>query len=247
MYIYDHDNDPNVNEKLKEYFGSLILAIYALFQCVSGGISWREVGSPLTQVHWTNGFVLSFFIFFMLYVALNIITGIFLDSAVKGAQADRHHAIQEAVHSEKQTMTQMQDFFKEADKDKSGTITIDELHEHLKSKTVRAHLKGLGIEVDDAPSIFRLLDLDGSGEITIQEFVFGCMKMKGNAKSMDVATLIHENRRTKRYMSNMFNSLRDEMQKSRQSQEEMTKQILTNASPISARFSYPPTLASSLL
>merc|ERR1712023_172002 len=52
-----------------------------------------------------------------------------------------------------------------------------------------------GIDVAEAKGIFNLLDLDKSGSVTIEEFVFGLMRIKGAAKAVDTATLIYENKR----------------------------------------------------
>mmetsp|Transcript_118861 Transcript_118861/g.222189 ORF Transcript_118861/g.222189 Transcript_118861/m.222189 type:complete len:91 (-) Transcript_118861:130-402(-) len=43
--------------------------------------------------------------------------------------------------------------------------------------------------------LFKLLDIDGSGAVGIEEFVIGCMRLKGSAKSIDLATLMYENKR----------------------------------------------------
>lgn len=42
--------------------------------------------------------------------------------------------------------------------------------------------------------IFQLLD-DGSGIVSIDEFVMGFLRLKGNAKAVDLVTLMYENRK----------------------------------------------------
>lgn len=79
--------------------------------------------------------------------------------------------------------------------DTSGTMTLAEFEHVLSSKEVRAYLDALGIEVDKAKGLFQLLDLDMSGEISIDEFTFGCNRLKGGAKSIDLATLMMHSRR----------------------------------------------------
>jgi len=37
-----------------------------------------------------------------------------------------------------------------------------------------------------------MLDLDDSGEVDMEEFVSGCLRLKGNAKSIDIHTLMFE-------------------------------------------------------
>merc|ERR1712046_392970 len=40
--------------------------------------------------------------------------------------------------------------------------------------------------------LFKLLDLDGSDEIDAEEFVNGCMRLHGLAKSIDLATFMFD-------------------------------------------------------
>merc|ERR1712194_930483 len=57
-----------------------------------------------------------------------------------------------------------------------------------------AYFEALDLEVDDARAFFRLLDVDGSGHIDIDEFCDGCMKLKGEARSFDLNCMIYEAR-----------------------------------------------------
>merc|ERR1712032_538992 len=82
-----------------------------------------------------------------------------------------------------------------ADLDGSGTISELEFEQHLDDARIRAHLRSMGLEVDEARGLFKLLDIDKSGEIGIDEFVFGCCRLKGGAKAIDLATLMYENKR----------------------------------------------------
>mmetsp|Transcript_13505 Transcript_13505/g.38700 ORF Transcript_13505/g.38700 Transcript_13505/m.38700 type:complete len:112 (+) Transcript_13505:2-337(+) len=48
--------------------------------------------------------------------------------------------------------------------------------------------------------MFRLIDLDEDGKVSAQEFVTGCMCLKGGAKTMDVAALLREVHKLSRAM-----------------------------------------------
>ena len=92
-------------------------------------------------------------------------------------------------------MGMLKDHFFESDINGDGTITIEEFQTHLKDPKVRAHLASVGLAVHEALGLFKLLDVDHSGGIAIEEFVVGCMRLKGGAKSIDLATLMYENKR----------------------------------------------------
>merc|ERR1719254_370402 len=81
------------------------------------------------------------------------------------------------------------------DEEESGMILLDQFVHYLKDDRVNSYMKALKINTEDANQLFRLLDTDDSGEIYIDEFVEGCMKLKGEAKSMDLHVMMCENRR----------------------------------------------------
>merc|ERR1719335_349068 len=47
---------------------------------------------------------------------------------------------------------------------------------------------------DEAEQLFVLLDPHKSGEVSIDDFVKGCVRMKGGAKSVDIQTLLFQNK-----------------------------------------------------
>mmetsp|Transcript_83653 Transcript_83653/g.132224 ORF Transcript_83653/g.132224 Transcript_83653/m.132224 type:complete len:588 (-) Transcript_83653:86-1849(-) len=192
--ILDGKDHPRAIE-LKEYFPSVVETIYTLYACMSGGVSWKDVSDDLNDIHWTNGCALAFYVFFTLMVVSNILTGIFVDTAIQSASSDREEVIQEQMENQKSELMLLKATFEEADADKSGQITMKEFQEHLESRSVRAHFASIGIQVHEALGLFKLLDQDHSGEVSIEEFVMGCVRLKGGAKGIDLATLMYENKR----------------------------------------------------
>ena len=41
-------------------------------------------------------------------------------------------------------------------------------------------------------SFFKLLDLDSGGAVEIEEFLMGCLRLRGSARAIDIAKLIHD-------------------------------------------------------
>jgi len=210
---------------LKDRFGSLVMAGFTLYQAVTGGLNWGHIGEALVALDWTHGLMLAFYIFFTMTALLNIITGIFVDSAIHSAQADRDEVIQDQMRSTSSALSEMQRLFEAADVDRSGTITVEEFEQHLQEGGVRAHLSAIGIEVGEAKGLFKLLDLDKSGEVTIEEFVYGCMRLKGGAKSIDLANLMYENKRMAQQWQRFFAYCRGEFEQSRLSQARLEDRL----------------------
>eukprot|EP00746_Dinoflagellata_sp_MGD_P118721 gnl/MRDRNA2_/MRDRNA2_54825_c0_seq2.p1 gnl/MRDRNA2_/MRDRNA2_54825_c0~~gnl/MRDRNA2_/MRDRNA2_54825_c0_seq2.p1 ORF type:complete len:147 (+),score=19.56 gnl/MRDRNA2_/MRDRNA2_54825_c0_seq2:95-535(+) len=58
-------------------------------------------------------------------------------------------------------------------------------------------MRHIGLELDgvlSARGLFTLLDFDRSGAVDIDEFIFGIARLKGYAKSLDLARLVHVQR-----------------------------------------------------
>ncbi|EEQ99080.1 hypothetical protein Pmar_PMAR019728 [Perkinsus marinus ATCC 50983] len=47
-------------------------------------------------------------------------------------------------------------------------------------------MKMIDLPVADAEELFMVLDYDGSGELSVDEFIGGCVRMKGLAQSKDL-------------------------------------------------------------
>jgi len=80
--------------------------------------------------------------------------------------------------------------FEKADADDSATLSSRELKVHLQHPRVKAYFAALDIDPSEADIIFTLLDVDKSGEISIDEFVNGTMKLKGHAKNLDIMSMM---------------------------------------------------------
>ena len=55
----------------------------------------------------------------------------------------------------------------------------------------------LGISTDDIWGLFLLIDADHNGVVDLEEFINGCMQLRGPAKSLQVARMSYENKITR--------------------------------------------------
>merc|ERR1712179_808685 len=66
-------------------------------------------------------------------------------------------------------------------------------------------LEALDINASDAKTLFCLLDYDQSDAIDTEEFIEGCFKLRGEAKSFDVLTLLRSNERNMKTQTAFIN------------------------------------------
>merc|ERR1712008_293823 len=81
------------------------------------------------------------------------------------------------------------------DSDGSGMLNEEEMDRLLQDTELLAYMNAIGVDSTEAKGLFTLLDDDGSGNISIDEFVTGFLRLKGSAKAVDMVTLMYENRK----------------------------------------------------
>eukprot|EP00927_Polykrikos_kofoidii_P084500 TRINITY_DN8915_c0_g2_i1.p1 TRINITY_DN8915_c0_g2~~TRINITY_DN8915_c0_g2_i1.p1 ORF type:complete len:614 (+),score=93.86 TRINITY_DN8915_c0_g2_i1:233-1843(+) len=179
-------------------WGTIPRSMYTLFMAITNGIDWSEAARPIAYVGLEWVLILMIFIIFCTIAVLNVVTGVFCQSAIVSAQRDRELVIQNLLENKETHVSniknQFYNMFSNMDKDASGTISVDEFEHHINDEKVSGFFVLLDIDSSDAFSLFKLLDEDGSGAIDAEEFVDGCLRLQGNARSIDLAKVRHENK-----------------------------------------------------
>jgi len=198
-YLLDHadETSPERKQQLLLAFGSVESAMLSLYKSVTGGADWQEFfdnpGSVqmLEGTGFVNKLFFVFFIFFIQIALLNILTGIFVENAMKLAQPDRDSLAferrkRDVAESEELTRLCMQ-----VDTNNSGTISAEEFY--AMNRKMRNYFAVMGLDITDAECFFEMLAaLHDDQEVDIPTFVTGCMKLKGTATSLDLQRLMFE-------------------------------------------------------
>jgi len=215
MAVTEQYKDANADTQLllNLYYGTLPEAVLTLFASICGGADWLDVMKPIRDLGWLFqlGFVL--YIFFMTFGVMNIVIGTFVDQAWEVSQRDRDATIARELDKTKEYATNIRRFFFEADKDRSGMLSWEEFQKHLDDDRVKAYFQTLELDVSQARALFMLFDVDESHEVGIDEFICGCMRLKGTAKSIDVNMLLYENEQIMNKLSNFIHSVDMQLRK----------------------------------
>lgn len=196
---------------MKAYFGNLYETMVTLLASATGGNDWIMYADLLRLCSPKEVYMMifMFYIVFTVVGLLNVVTGIFVDSAVCTRTEDE--VIETWKTEQKNTSETLRNIFKDGDADDSGTMTITEFRAHLLNPWVRAYFSGLEIDPSDAVSIFTLIAREGCDEVEISEFVSGVMKLKGHAKSVDVLTLMYDSAMQTANQNKFMNYVEDQL------------------------------------
>merc|ERR1712190_430099 len=205
-------------EKISLSYGNLVSSCVTLIASISGGLDWIDASWPLLQIDPIYLIIYLVFVMFCVFGLMNILTGIFVANTTEVSQVDRDLVIRAQLNDRKSFANQLKNILRSVDKDATGTISKEEMLEHLMSDEPDAYLKTLDVTVSDAQGVFKLLDVTGSGEVSIDEFVLSLMRFQGSARAVDVATLLYEGKRSEArwnaymdYIEEQFDVLRSRL------------------------------------
>lgn len=203
LALGDPNAVPMCHGTMKLYWSSLPGSMLTLFQGITGGLDWGQTVPALLEISVVLVIALTAYIGFMVFAVLNVVTGIFCNTAIETASADKELAVMTQLANQKQYAESIRGIFKEIDQDGSEEITIDEFQRGMANEKLAAYFASVDIDVSDAWTLFSLIDGDRSGVIDLEEFVAGCIQLRGSAKAIHIARVNYEHKITKQMLQEL--------------------------------------------
>eukprot|EP00927_Polykrikos_kofoidii_P058777 TRINITY_DN5351_c0_g1_i3.p1 TRINITY_DN5351_c0_g1~~TRINITY_DN5351_c0_g1_i3.p1 ORF type:complete len:613 (+),score=108.13 TRINITY_DN5351_c0_g1_i3:15-1853(+) len=175
--------DGHGNAPLDVYFGSLSLSMLSLLQAITGGFDWNDVCISLRELGTVFGLApFLAYVFFTTIALLNVISGVFLEAAMERAREEREIYLVESARV----------VFAAADTDRSGLITWPNFRKAMENTDVCNFFDAIDLDISEAKNLFDLLDISADGKVSAEEFLSGCLRVRGPAKSLDLMVLSNE-------------------------------------------------------
>ncbi|CAE8636687.1 unnamed protein product [Polarella glacialis] len=192
-------DDPTM-ENMLLLFGSVQKAMLSLFMATTSGCDWQDLyRNMIEDMDWLTAAMFLFFIGFMHVALLNVLTGLFVESALKLAEPERDAKALQKRKTDKLEWEELVALSREIDLDNSGYINTEELITILQDDVMKSRFAVLGLDVRDADIFFGMLNtIHGTDQIEIEAFAAGCMRLKGSASSLDLQCLFYETRMIQR-------------------------------------------------
>jgi len=192
--VVDHCRGGGVcTPEIVYYWSGVRNCMLTLFLAITGGISWNDALDPLWKVSTVAVVSLCLYIVITIFAVLNVVTGVFCNTAIESAAADKDIAIMKQMHKHEAQVQSLREIFAEIDTDCSNMITLAELKDALRGHKLKNFMESMNISTQDVWTLFMVVDADASGEISLDEFVFGCQQLQGPAKGLQVARMSYEN------------------------------------------------------
>ena len=189
--LWENCRDASEQDLICQRFGTLSSAMMTLFQILYTGILWGPVWDALQDdphSAWLR-FVFLLFVSFSLIVVANVGASFLYTLQQHAGEKERDTLIQNEIESKEEFLRSMASVFQDVDQNGNGAISWTEFQLALEDERMLAFLASLGLEICDAIGLFQVLDSDSTGSVEQMEFLLGCLRLRGGAKTMDLVRI----------------------------------------------------------
>lgn len=182
-------------ESMRTHWGTITRSILTLFKSITGGNSWEVAMDDLAILGSTYQMLFVLYIGFVVFAVMNVMTGVFCQNAIESAQADENEVVQEHLQRTHQYAVKLTEFFTDMNDncdEPDDKIGYEEFSAAMRQPRMEAYFQTLGLDPSDAFKLFKMLDLDDTGEVDMTEFVDGCLRLRGSAKNIDIALITRQ-------------------------------------------------------
>merc|ERR1712008_1826 len=142
----------------------------------------------------------------VVFVATRIVAAIFMKETLTQYGNDAEMMVRERAKKSAWIKHSLLTLFEEADSNNDGFLSTDELHTLFGYEKVQYWLKELGVDATDQHAFIDLLD-DGEGGVNRDEFVHGITRLRGEARSQDLAQVFNNVKRIQKHVKALRHSM----------------------------------------
>merc|ERR1719362_602347 len=178
--------------KARDDLGSGGKSLLTIIEITTGGTCFgKDILDPLFS---SKYFVFKFcglglFILMTLstFYIWNLVLGVYVKQVVLISQEVEVNQEKQKVCISQRNLQWLKEVFQDADVDKDGCLTREEL-----SKYIGMHeeeFKAVGLEYEELTTLHSTMDMDGSGKVLVSDFLFGVLKVTGASKTLDMLSI----------------------------------------------------------
>mmetsp|Transcript_3177 Transcript_3177/g.7143 ORF Transcript_3177/g.7143 Transcript_3177/m.7143 type:complete len:295 (+) Transcript_3177:256-1140(+) len=177
------------------YFGTFSKSVLTMFEITLA--NWIPVTRTVTEYvsEWYVVVALSHK-FFIGFAVVTVVTGVFLQETFKVAMTDDTIMMRQRERQIRSHTKKMNLLFEAADEDENGKLDKEEFQQIVGEPSVQLWLSAMGLDSGDAQHLFTLL-VEDKDAISAEELVQGTARLKGPARSLDLAILMHNHKNFK--------------------------------------------------
>jgi len=196
--------DPGLDEEGREHllgnFGSVQRTLLTLFKVATGGDDWDRFYQMIVPTGGLGPPLFLFFVAFFTIAVWNIITSLFIEVAMSRVRPTTRELMIEKHHQDMADVKELTELFLTIDTDESNYISREEFTRFTEDAEAMEALQVRGLDIKDRNVFFQMLTAIDSSDhrVGLEEFVDGCLKMRGPATSLDLHVVKFESLLTRK-------------------------------------------------
>jgi len=181
------------------YFGTFTRAFITMFEIHMA--NWAKPTRVLVET--LGEFVGDLFIFYrciMGFALMSVIGAVFVQQTMSVVQNDNDIMIIKKQKEAESYENKLKSLFSALDKDQDSRLSRSEFERVKMDPELNVWMSALDIDPGDLEGLFNLLD-SGDDEVSIDEFINGATRLRGAARSIDMAHVLTSMDRLERQVS----------------------------------------------
>jgi len=207
-YILEDRNPFETREWVYTYYGGAARATLTMFEATMSGC-WPNYSRTLIED--VSPWYALFFVFYIagvVFAVTRVISAIFLRETMQVASQQADMLVAEMKMDRDKLVAKLRVFFEQMKKSADGMVDREEFEAMLKEPKVRMWFRGLDLHIHEYVSLYNLINTnDLNGTISLDDFVDGVSRLKGQARSVDILSVGMDVRKIKEQVEDIANSL----------------------------------------
>lgn len=219
IYVNDADDtlagDGGESEFDDLLFGSVWVTMFSLFQ-VTTADGWMIIAEPLMTVNSSWRLFFMCFLAFCSWLMISVLTGVVSDTMIQETQNRLDFELEQKEDKRVRFMEFLRESFTAGDFDQNGLLDRQEFETLLNDDLVSLTMDELGVDLSkqELRRAFDMLDVDESGELTIDEFTLGLGQLQQSLTTKHVVSIDYALQRVQVKLSGMMDQVLADIEKS---------------------------------
>lgn len=187
----------DARRSVAEQFHNVRSSLFLLFQ-VTTQDNWEEIARPIIVLNPHMRLFFVFFITFASWTLISVLTAVASDSMIAATSNRKDAERHEQERRQRSFMTYLRSCFYDADADGNGLLDREEFEALIAQPVVvsQMHSSGVKLSQEEMRKAWAMLDVDGSGQLTIDAFVEGLSYLQETLSVKHVVNIDYSVKRT---------------------------------------------------
>eukprot|EP00933_Yihiella_yeosuensis_P017881 TRINITY_DN14867_c0_g2_i1.p1 TRINITY_DN14867_c0_g2~~TRINITY_DN14867_c0_g2_i1.p1 ORF type:complete len:522 (+),score=93.66 TRINITY_DN14867_c0_g2_i1:212-1777(+) len=176
----------------EQLFGTVGRSMFTLTQIMTLDSWLSKIGRHVVVNQWYMILPLCFFVLMTTFGVMNILVSVIVEQTMQTSMQNKKKQMARKEKGHQRELDSIIDIFQISDTDGSGSLDLEEYMAAIENPEVQWRLKMLDLPLEETMMLFQKVDGDGQQELSYQDFIQGCLKLKGVAQSKDMLSVMSQ-------------------------------------------------------